>query len=104
MDREATPANAALGGWQSFGSVPAEGVDCFWLQSEDGDPIGAIDGPQSESERTANAELIPTARNLFPRLVAVVEAARLVHKNPWDFANRVLLSEALAALTDEETK
>lgn len=67
------------GPWIAFGSIPEEGVDCFWIKAQPHPAmrgftkdIGTVDGYQDDPERSANAHLIASAPELYEALKAIV--------------------------------
>jgi hypothetical protein len=70
IDTKFTP-----GPWLVVGSIPEEGVDCFWIKAEPNPTtrgltkvIATADGYQDDPEREANAYLIAAAPILYEAL------------------------------------
>ena len=101
------------GPWLVVGSIPEEGVDCFWIKAQPHPAmrgltkdIGTVDGYQDDPEREANAHLIAAAPELYQAidsLLAIVGDSQGVvgyHLNgdiaEWDEFEEV--AQAFAAL------
>jgi hypothetical protein len=54
------------GPWKSTSSVPADGFECYWIESDDKyrNAIADVHGPQND-ENEANARLIATAPDFY---------------------------------------
>lgn len=65
-------AKATPGPWKAVASIPEEGFNCWWLMAGRLD-LGTIEGPQSNEAKAASVELIATARNALPALLAAAE-------------------------------
>ena len=69
------------GPWEAVGSIPEEGVDCWWLNGAGGELIGTINGPQDSETGQADAHLIAAAREL---LDALIDARSAIKSLPAD--------------------
>ena len=77
------------GPWMLVGSIPEEGVDCFWIKAQPANgilrgfttEIATVDGYQDDPERQANAHLIASAPLMYAELQATagILAALLAH-------------------------
>ena len=72
------------GPWFIAGSIPEEGVDCFWIKSQPSPAmrgftkdIATADGYQSDPERAANAHLIAAAPDMYEALNKIINRLQM---------------------------
>lgn len=67
-------AKHTTGPWSAEPTCPNDGVNCWFIVSEDRKQVGSVDGYQGDPEREANARLIAAAPDLLEALQNVVDA------------------------------
>lgn len=98
------------GPWQSFGSHPSEGFDCFWIKAQPNPvmrgftkEIAAVNGSQNDEERASNAKLIAASPELLEALQGVMDILGRAESNAsgnpeWDYVGpRVAAARAAIA-------